>query len=84
MMNPMGFPLAGLLREVAEGHLHQAELHLEAAEKDVRLLIDGHERTGTFRPDTDAVTVLIDAAKQVSLCRTVLGIDDEAREEVAS
>lgn len=77
--NSNGFPLPGLPRRLCEGHLQHAEEMLEAAEKDMRLLLDGEPRTTTFKPETDPVTMLIEAATQLELCRVVIKMDDEAR-----
>jgi hypothetical protein len=80
MADSNGFPLPGLFRQVAEGNLSFAEELLEAAERDVRDMLDGKQRSEYFKPETDAVTLLIENAKQVQLCQDVLMMDDEARE----
>jgi len=77
--NSNGFPLAPLFRRVAEGHLQQAGEYLEAALKDIRLVLDGKERTTVFKPETDPVDILVGAVRQQELCRTVIKLDDEAR-----
>lgn len=75
------FPLPGLIREVTEGYLSQAKAVLRDAERDVRLLLDGKERSSTFKPDTDPVEMVIEAARQLQRCETVIEMDDRAREE---
>lgn len=72
-------PLSGIFREVTEGQLSFATELLEASERDLRLLLDGKERTTFFKPETDPVQLLIEHAQQKGLCEMVLRLDDEAR-----
>ena len=76
-----GFPLMPLFRSVAEGQLAEAQDHLRQAEQDLDDLLAGGERSGFFKAETDPVRILVQAAKQVSLCEAVLKMDDEARAE---
>lgn len=75
------FPLAGFYRELTVRNKEFAEELLEASIKDLRLMLDGKPRTDTFKPDTDPVDIVVQHAEQVSLCRTILKLDDEARDE---
>jgi hypothetical protein len=74
------FPLPGFFRHIAEDRLAFAEEMLEAAEKDIRLLLDGKPRSDTFKPETDPVAMLIESAQQVPLGRDVIKMDDESKE----
>lgn len=83
MSTPGEFPLPGLLRRVVEGNLDHAREMRGAAEKDVRLLLDGKSRTAVFKSDTDPVQVLIETVRQERLCEVVIEMDDEARKRGA-
>lgn len=72
-------PLAGLFRQIAEGHLQQAKEMLEMAEDELRKRLAGESATGRFVEDYDPVTGVIDAAMQLRLCAVVLKQDDEKR-----
>lgn len=77
-----GFPLSGVLRQVAEGNLEFARELLADAERDVRNMIAGEPRSETFKAETDPVKMLVDNARQVQLCEDVLRMDDEVRGDV--
>ncbi len=72
-------PLSGLFRQVAEGHLGEAERQIEIAEEEVRRTIRGEGPSGYYKQDTDPVTILIEAATQLELCKVVIKLDDESR-----
>lgn len=81
MTHTDGFPLPGFFRSLAENHKEFADENLEIAIKDVRLMLENKPRTDYFRPTSDPVEVLVTAARQAELCRMVLKMDDESREE---
>lgn len=73
-----GFPLTPFFRQVTEGNLEMAEDLLAQSELDLRRLLNGDPRTGTFKDDADPVDLVIAHATQVQLCRSILRIDDDA------
>jgi hypothetical protein len=72
-------PLGPLFRTVAEGYKAQAVEMVEACEHDLRLLLEGKPRSGVFKPESDPVTLLREAAEQLRQCDLVLQLDDEAQ-----
>lgn len=76
-----GFPLAGFFRHLAEDHKDFADENLRVATEDMRLMLDNKPRSDYFRPTTDPVEVLVQAARQAELCKLVLQLDDDSRKE---
>lgn len=73
------FPLAGMVREVAERNQIFAEELLEAAVKDLRAVLAGEPRSGLFQADSDPVDNVVQHARQAEQGRVVIEMDDQAR-----
>lgn len=73
------FPLPRLFRQVAEGHLEEAKRQIEVAEEEVRRTIRGEGPSGYYKEGLDPVTLLIEAATQLELCKVVIKLDDESK-----